>query len=69
MEEQEIYLLRQASIEIKRLRQQNQIMSARLEMFDQLMLLFHTQPNYPSQGMSPDIVYDIDKLLQSKEPQ
>lgn len=64
---QETYLLRDASSEIKSLRRQNELMAARLEMFDTMMRLFHTTPNYGSgDTMEPGIVYQIDKYLESK---
>lgn len=44
----ETELLKRASNEIKSLRSQNEIMSARLQMFDQMMLVFQTYP----QGLS-----------------
>lgn len=54
-------LLLAAASEIKRLRSENQIMRVRLEMFDSMMLLFHTVPAYPGVGHSPDVVYDLEK--------
>lgn len=67
MEEQEVYLLRAASGEIKSLRRANELMAARLEVFDSLMLMFNTSPNRSGGLMSPDLVYEIDKLLESKK--
>lgn len=70
MDEQEkesIYLLKQASFEIKNLRRTNDIQSARLEMFDSMMQLLHTKPAQESKGMSPDLVYQIDKFVNVKE--
>lgn len=62
-----ISLLTEAKSEIKSLRHQNELMSARLEMFDTMMRLFHTTPNYGSNGMShPDIVWSIEKFITSK---
>jgi hypothetical protein len=66
MKEIHEHLLQQASSEIKALRRQNELMSARLEVFDSMMRLFHTSPNYGQGGMMhPDIVYEIDKYLES----
>lgn len=56
-------LLREAVFEIKQLRKQNEIMSARLDMFDKCMLIFQSAPAYQSQGMSPDLVWQIEKHL------
>lgn len=58
-------LLRSVS-EIKSLRKDNQLMAARLDMFDKMMLLFHTPPNYQSQGMTEDVCYQIEKLIESE---
>lgn len=67
MKEIHLHLLQQATNEIKSLRKQNELMAARLEMFDTMMRLFHTNPNYGSGGMmSPDVVYEIDKYLESQ---
>lgn len=60
-------MLQQAATEIKSLRRQNELMAARLEVFDKCMLLLHTPPAYPSQGMSPDLVWQIEKYVASKE--
>lgn len=60
---QEQLLLKSAAVEITSLRRQNELMSARLDMFDKCMILLHTTPAYPSQGMSVDIVWEIEKHL------
>lgn len=59
-------LLERCSAEIKQLRNENTLMSARLDMFDKMMLIFHTQPNYPGQGMSEDICWQIEKHIESE---
>lgn len=60
-------ILLRAVDEITSLRRQNELMNAKLEMFDSLMLVLNTQPAYPrTQGMSPDIVWEMRKLA-SKE--
>lgn len=65
MDEQQT-LLQYALNEINSLREQNKIMSARLEVFDTMMRLFHTTPNYGGNGlMSPDIAWQIGKYLDS----
>lgn len=61
-------LLQRASIEIKGLRSQNQLMAARLEVFDSMMLLFTSTPAYRGGGMSPDIVYEIDNAIEREPP-
>lgn len=68
MKEVHLHLLECASREIKSLRKENELMKARLEMFDTLMRVFHTSPNYGGGGlMSPDIVYEIDKFVESSK--
>lgn len=59
----ELDLLKRSATEIKTLRSQNQLMSARLEMFDKMMVLLHTEPNYPGMGASPDVVYEIERHI------
>lgn len=63
----ELLLLSEVSFEIKRLRKDNDIMRARLEMFDDMMLLFKTRPSDTGVSMSPDILYQIDKHIASKK--
>lgn len=59
-------LLQRAKDEIKSLRSQNQLMAARLGVFDDMMMLLKAAPIYPSYGaMHPDVVYEIDKLIES----
>ncbi len=57
-------LLQGAINEIRQLRNQNQIMGARLQMFDDMMLLLRTPPNIPGRGCSPDIIYDLEKQIE-----
>lgn len=67
--QEEIFLLKDAAHEIEMLRRQNNLMRTRLEMFDNMMLLFGTQPAYKVEGMSPDVVFAIEKFIATKEPQ
>lgn len=67
MNENTKYLLKAAANQITQLRHSNQVMAAKLEMFDKMMLLFQTQPAYQSHGMSEDIVYNIDKYVAEAE--
>lgn len=67
--EKEQELLQQAANEIKNLRSQNQLMSARLEMFDSLMAVLHTDVARKQQGMSPDLVWEIEKFLEKQNQQ
>lgn len=64
-EPEAIDLLTQAAFEIKQLRRDNELMAARLQMYDQMMQLFHTEPYRPAQGVSPDVVYQIDKFVKA----
>lgn len=62
MEEKE--LLERALSEITRLRNQNELMRARLDMFDAVMSALHGSPATEQGGlMSPDIAYEIKKKL------
>jgi hypothetical protein len=57
-------LLQRALSEIKSLRNRNQLMAARLDMFDAVMSALHGQPARENSGlMSPDIVYEIEKAI------
>ena len=66
--EEEVQMLREAANEIRSLRRQNELMSARLEVFDSMMAVLHTPIATKSQGMSPDLVWQIEKFL-DKQPQ
>lgn len=61
-------LLERALIEINSLRNRNQLMAARLDMFDAVMSALHGQPAQQTQGMmNPDIAYDIKKHLEANQ--
>ena len=62
----ELQMLREAANEIKTLRRQNELMSARLEVFDSMMAVLHTDIARKNQGMSPDLVWEIEKYLEKK---
>lgn len=59
-------LLREAVAEIRQVRRSNELMSARLQMFDAIQVMLYTEPKYPSQGMSPDVAWQIEKYLTTK---
>ena len=61
--EKELQLLKSASIEIKNLRRSNDIMAARLDMFDSCMALYKTTTYNSCGGMAPDITWEIDGFL------
>lgn len=66
MEEKE--LLSRALSEIKSLRNRNELMRARLDMFDAVMSALHGQPATQRDGlMHPDIAYELEKKLKSYE--
>jgi len=57
-------LLNEASFEIKRLRKENEVMGARLDMFDSIMALLHTDIARKQVGMTEDLVWKIEKHLE-----
>lgn len=61
-------LLQSALNEIQSLRNQNQLMRARLDMFDAVMSALHGSPASEGSGMMhPDVAYEIQKFLRSVE--
>ena len=70
MEDRELeMLLLQAKEEIISLRSQNHSMRLRLDMFDNMMLLFNTQPAYHGMTMGEDIARKIERHLENKKKQ
>lgn len=68
MNKQQIDLMKQASEEIRSLRNRNQYQSGRLQMFDDMMLLLRTSPGYGSSpGMGEDIAWKLDKAAAQAE--
>jgi len=65
--EEEIRLLKYASNEIKSLRNQNNLMAARLDVFDKCILLLTANTQSSGMVMSPDLAWEIDKFVSSKE--
>jgi hypothetical protein len=62
-------LLKSAISEIRGLRRKNELMRARLGVYDQMMLLFHIPPAFPNQGYSPDLTWEIEKHIDEKPAQ
>lgn len=63
-------LLEDAAKHILSLRRENSIYSARLQMFDDIMLLFRTQPSWGgmmSNGQGEDIVWRIENFIKKME--
>jgi hypothetical protein len=67
MESEETRLLKEAMFEITLLRRTNEIQSARLDMFDSMTQLLHTTPAHNGKAMSPDLVWEIQKFIDSKK--
>lgn len=67
--EQELELLKRATNEIKMLRNQNQQLSARLEIYDNMINLFRAHPGYGNGIMAPDLLWEIERHIsnQTKE--
>jgi len=61
------HLLKGAATEINLLREANHNMAARLDMFDKMMSLFHTQPASRGMGMGEDVVYHLNKKVAELE--
>lgn len=67
-----VILLQEAKREIKRLRQQNEVMQAKIEVMDLFACLLHTQPASKHQVMSSDVAWklteEIDRLKSEHLP-
>jgi len=58
-------LLESALNEIQSLRRQNELMKARLDMFDAVMSALHGQPALDRQGlMALDVAYELRKQIE-----
>lgn len=66
MKEQFVDLLQRSVNEITQLRASNERMAARLDMFDKCVMLLTAQPQSQSQGMAPDLVWEINKYIDSQ---
>lgn len=67
MEQEYIVLLKSAVGEIEGLRNENKFMAARLQVFDSMMMIFHASPNYNNTAMSPNLVWEINKFIESNK--
>lgn len=67
MTEPELEVLEDASREIKMLRRQLELKSARLDMFDSINAMLHTDLATKQQGMSPDVCAQLDKFIAAKK--
>ena len=59
------HLLNDAKHEIISLRRENEILRAKVEVMDLFACVLHTTAASRSQGMSVDIVYDIEKRIRA----
>lgn len=59
--------LKQAAEEIRGLRTSSNLMRARLNMFDDLMLLFKSSPNRENQGATIDIAWVLEEVARKAE--
>jgi len=73
MNDELIQTLKEAEHEINSLRRRNEVLAAKVEVFDCMMQMLHTSPATRTQGMSPDVVYALakqrDRLEQAQKPQ
>lgn len=62
-------LLKRANEEIKTLRAQNQLMSARLGVFDDMMMMLKSAACYPAYtgAVHPDVVHELEKSMHEIE--
>lgn len=58
-----ISTMREAQHEIQGLRRSNEVLSAKVEVFESMMCLLHTQPATRSMGASPDVVFALEKRI------
>lgn len=68
IEPNHVTLMRRAAKEIERLRDHNNIMAAKLSMFDKCMSLVQTQPernDYSLSEKAPDIVHQMQREVNS----
>ena len=64
--------MKSAAAEIRYLRRQNELLSAKVEMIDLFACVFYTKPAPPERGMGEDIAFQLDvaseKLDDEKDP-
>lgn len=64
---QELQMLKYATKEIEQLRVENKVMGARLNMFDNIMMLLSIEPQRNGMMCSPDVVHDLKKHIDNLE--
>jgi hypothetical protein len=63
-----IQMLKEAISEIESLRRQNELMRARLDMFDTMNAILHTRVvSRNDGGLSPDCLFTFKKYIESKQ--
>lgn len=63
MTKDEERMFQEAVNEIRSLRRQNELLSAKVDVFDSIMQVLHTSPATKNVGMSPDVAWQIEKHL------
>lgn len=57
-------LLKEAAAEIRRLRRDNELMNAQLQVFDKMVSIFFSEPPRVGAGlMSPDVLFALEKEI------
>ena len=62
------HTLRDAANEIRSLRRQNELLSAKVEMIDLFAQVLNTKAAERSAGASPDIAWQLDKMVREDQP-
>lgn len=67
MKQDLINTIKESQHTIRDLRRTNEVLGAKVEVFESMMLLFTSQPNFRNQQLSPDVVYALDKHVEELE--
>lgn len=67
MTKETISVLNDARHEIVRLRRANELLEARMSVFDQMMCLLHTRPAERNEGASIDVAWQLEQLVAQEE--
>ena len=59
------HAVKTATAEIERLRAENQILQAKVDVFDSMMLLFTSRPGWQSQEVGEDPIWLLKEALKS----
>ena len=66
MDKQTKDLMTQAIDEIRTLRRENEILSAKVDVMDLFAMVLHTTPAHRSQGASVDIAWQMQKAIDAE---